>query len=113
MDGNTGGELKRGSESAYARYLADVVRHFHDVNGVTLSYVSPMNEPDYTFAGGGQEGMAAALVRERRVRQPRELPRRAWPLRPTRGLPLARRSDAQSALAWCPPRQRVPAAESR
>ncbi|MDQ6742076.1 MAG: beta-glycosidase, partial [Candidatus Dormibacteraeota bacterium] len=59
---NSGGNLKLGSESAYARYLADVVRHFHDVNGVTLSYVSPMNEPDYTFAGGGQEGMAVPAL---------------------------------------------------
>jgi O-glycosyl hydrolase len=59
---NTGGNLKLGSESAYARYLADIVRHFHDVNGVTLSYVSPMNEPDYNFAGGGQEGMAVPVV---------------------------------------------------
>jgi len=58
---NTGGNLKFGSESAYARYLADVVQHFH-ANGVTLSYVSPMNEPDYTFAGGGQEGMAVPVL---------------------------------------------------
>jgi O-glycosyl hydrolase len=58
---NTGGNLKLGSEFAYARYLADVVGHFH-ANGVTLSYVSPMNEPDYTFAGGGQEGMAVPVL---------------------------------------------------
>jgi O-glycosyl hydrolase len=58
---NTGGNLKLGSESAYAGYLADVVQHFR-ANGVTLSYVSPMNEPDYTFAGGGQEGMAVPPV---------------------------------------------------
>jgi O-glycosyl hydrolase len=59
---NTGGSLKLGSEVEYAGYLADIVQHFHDRNGVTLSYVSPMNEPDYTFAGGGQEGMAVPAV---------------------------------------------------
>jgi O-glycosyl hydrolase len=66
---NTGGNLKLGSESAFANYLADIVRRFQDVPGtilpdrsVTLSYVSPMNEPDYTFAGGGQEGMAVPVV---------------------------------------------------
>lgn len=59
---NTGGSLKFGSEFAYAGYLADVVQHFRDMEHVTLSYVSPMNEPDYNFAGGGQEGMAVPAL---------------------------------------------------
>jgi O-glycosyl hydrolase len=58
---NSGGSLKLGSEWAYAGYLADVVEHLHNVEGATLSYVSPMNEPDYTFAGGKQEGMAVPV----------------------------------------------------
>jgi O-glycosyl hydrolase len=57
-----GGNLAPGAESAYAGYLADVASHFHDANGITLSYVSPMNEPDYTFAGGKQEGMAVPVT---------------------------------------------------
>ena len=61
----------------FARYLADVVRHFHDVNGVTLSYVSPMNEPDYTFAGGGQEGMAVPVLQQAIVVQALGHPRTA------------------------------------
>jgi O-glycosyl hydrolase len=56
-----GGNLAPGAEPAYAGYLADVVSHFHDSQGITLSYVSPMNEPDYTFAGGKQEGMAVPV----------------------------------------------------
>jgi hypothetical protein len=64
-----GGNLVGGAEVAYARYLADVVVHLQADEGVSLSYVSPMNEPDSGFAGGAQEGMAvpvrqrAALVR--------------------------------------------------
>jgi O-glycosyl hydrolase len=64
-----GGNLVGGAELDYARYLADVVAHLQADEGVSLSYVSPMNEPDSSFAGGAQEGMAvpvrqrAALVR--------------------------------------------------
>jgi O-glycosyl hydrolase len=54
---NCGGSLKPGSEWAYGGYLADIAAHFQS-QGITLSYLSPMNEPDYTFAGGNQEGMA-------------------------------------------------------
>jgi O-glycosyl hydrolase len=61
---NCGGNLTPGDEPAYAGYLADVAAHFQSV-GTPLSYVSPMNEPDYTFGGSGpggsggtQEGMA-------------------------------------------------------
>jgi hypothetical protein len=64
-----GGSLRPGAEEDYARYLADVVARLRAEDGVTLSYVSPMNEPDSTFAGCGQEGMSvpvgqrAAVVR--------------------------------------------------
>jgi O-glycosyl hydrolase len=66
---NTGGDLVAGAEPEYARYLADVIRHLRDAEGIALSYVSPMNEPDYRFEDAHQEGMAvpverrAALVR--------------------------------------------------
>jgi O-glycosyl hydrolase len=56
-----GGYLQPGMEAAYARYLVDVVAHFRDVEGITLSYLSPMNEPDYTFDEGGQEGMGVPV----------------------------------------------------
>jgi O-glycosyl hydrolase len=53
-----GGLLQPGAEAAFAAYLTDVVEHFHAAEGVTLSYVSSMNEPAYRFEGCGQEGMA-------------------------------------------------------
>lgn len=56
---NCGGFLKNTPSAlgGYARYLAKVVHHFHVANGIDLQYVSPMNEPDDTFATCGQEGM--------------------------------------------------------
>ena len=56
-----GGYLKPGAEADFAHYLADVVVHLHDDEGITLSYVSPMNEPDYIFADGFQEGMGVPI----------------------------------------------------
>jgi len=57
-----GGSLLPGSESAYAGYLTDIVDHFHTAEGIDLAYVSPMNEPDYTFAGSSQEGMGVPVA---------------------------------------------------
>lgn len=69
---NCGGSLRPDPSSiqAYARYLATVVRHFDRTEHITFSYVSPMNEPDDSFAGCDQEGMSvpvaerAAVVRD-------------------------------------------------
>jgi O-glycosyl hydrolase len=64
-----GGALVPGAEPAFARYLVDVVSHLREAEGVSLAYLSPMNEPAYHRAGCRQEGMAvppqrrAALVR--------------------------------------------------
>ncbi len=55
---NCAGRLAPGSEGQYAKYLADVVRHLRVSDGITLSYVSPMNEPDSSFSHCKQEGMA-------------------------------------------------------
>jgi O-glycosyl hydrolase len=56
-----GGYLREGAEAEYARYLVDIVTRFHDADDITLSYVSPMNEPNNTFEHGGQEGMGVPL----------------------------------------------------
>jgi O-glycosyl hydrolase len=53
---NAGGNLSPGAEAAYAGYLADIVTHFQAL-GIRFAYVSPMNEPDYGFGNGKQEGM--------------------------------------------------------
>ena len=57
-----GGTLASGSEAAYATYLADVTAHWAGT-GVQLDYLSPMNEPDSSFDGCGQEGMAVPVAR--------------------------------------------------
>jgi len=54
---NCGGWLRPGDVGAYASYLTDVVTHIHDAAGVTLTAVSPMNEPDWSFPRCFQEGM--------------------------------------------------------
>jgi O-glycosyl hydrolase len=61
-----GGYLKPGSEAAFAGYITDVVTHLHD-QGITLSYVSPMNEPDNPFTGCWQEGAAVPSAQRARV----------------------------------------------
>ncbi len=57
-----GGNLKVGSEAAYAGYLAGVVARLHTDDHITLSYVSPMNEPDNSFGDCGQEGMQVPVA---------------------------------------------------
>jgi O-glycosyl hydrolase len=59
---NCGGSLSSGAEPAFAGYLADITAHFQDA-GTPFAYMSPMNEPDYTFAGGKQEGMAVPVAK--------------------------------------------------
>ncbi|TFK64014.1 glycoside hydrolase, partial [Pluteus cervinus] len=48
-----------GSGNAYGAYLADVILHFKD-QGINISYISAMNEPDSSFGPSpcGQEGMS-------------------------------------------------------
>lgn len=47
-----------GSGAAYGTFLADVLSHFRG-QGINISYISPMNEPDSSFGPSpcGQEGM--------------------------------------------------------
>jgi O-glycosyl hydrolase len=53
---NCGGEINTADDAAYGTYLATVVSHFSS-EGVTISQVSPMNEPDDSFSSCSQEGM--------------------------------------------------------
>ena len=39
----------------FADFLATVAKHFSD-NGYNISYISPLNEPQYSWGGDGQEG---------------------------------------------------------
>lgn len=54
---NCGGNINTADDAAYGTFLATVVSHFAS-QGVTISQVSPMNEPDDSFSSCGQEGMA-------------------------------------------------------
>jgi len=58
--GNTDGSnnLKSGSYDAFADYLVQVVKHYHDAFGVTFRTLEPLNEPNASWwkANGGQEG---------------------------------------------------------
>ena len=40
----------------FTRYLLDVVRHFRDEEGIDFRFLSPINEPQWTWDGPGQEG---------------------------------------------------------
>ncbi|MGY4983270.1 glycoside hydrolase [Streptomyces sp. 900105755] len=55
-----GGQLKPENEGDYAKYIADVTRHFAG-QGVQLDYISPFNEPDNDFGSCGQEGMKVTV----------------------------------------------------
>jgi O-glycosyl hydrolase len=55
-DKNTGStNLKPGCETAFARFLADVLQHFQEKRGIAFRYLSPLNEPNWAWEGG-QEG---------------------------------------------------------
>ena len=58
--GNTDGSnnLKSSSYDAFADYLVQVVKHYHDAFGITFRTLEPLNEPNASWwkADGGQEG---------------------------------------------------------
>lgn len=64
-----GGQLVPGAETAFATYLVDVVRHLNDAEGIHLTYLSSMNEPDNSFGSCGQEGMAVPVSQRATVVQ--------------------------------------------
>jgi O-glycosyl hydrolase len=57
-EGQINFNLKPGGMALYARFLADVVEHF-DKEGLTFDYLSPVNEPQWDWSDGGQEGTPA------------------------------------------------------
>ena len=56
-----GGRLAPDQVAAYADYLTTVVSHLEQADHISLSYVSPMNEPDTTQSTCKQEGMAVPV----------------------------------------------------
>lgn len=47
---------------AYADYLIDVLLHFRDQEGITFAHVSPVNEPEWDWESGSQEGNRATAA---------------------------------------------------
>jgi len=41
---------------AFAGYAADVIKHIKQHTGIGLDYISPVNEPQWDWSDGGQEG---------------------------------------------------------
>lgn len=62
-----GGQLKLSAIPAYVRYLVNVVRHAHKFWHATLSFVSPMNEPDDSRTDCTQEGMQVTTYERARL----------------------------------------------
>lgn len=54
-DGSTNANLKDDKYDDFADYMATVLKHFKD-EGLPFSFISPVNEPQYKWEDGGQEG---------------------------------------------------------
>ncbi|KAF6226573.1 hypothetical protein HO133_009439 [Letharia lupina] len=52
-----GGTLEATAIPAFVTYIETVLAYWAD-QGITIEYISPMNEPDDSFSSCGQEGMA-------------------------------------------------------
>ncbi len=55
---STGGyaNLKPDAYGDFAQYIGDVLTYFKDSKGVEFDYISPVNEPQYNWGDGNQEG---------------------------------------------------------
>ena len=64
-----GPNLRERDESAFADYLADVVRFYRDAHGITFDSLEPTNEPDgfWWKAMGKQEGMNVPADQQARL----------------------------------------------
>lgn len=61
-----GGALTPGAEQQFADHIADIVAHFRS-QGVQLTHLSPMNEPDDSFSHCTQEGMTVPVGQRAKV----------------------------------------------
>ncbi|MBN1516895.1 hypothetical protein JXA32_10050 [Candidatus Sumerlaeota bacterium] len=64
-DGNST-NLKKGYEGQFARYICDILSHFenhpNEESRIHFDYISPINEPEHEWNGGGQEGCRYAIA---------------------------------------------------
>ncbi|MBN1780335.1 T9SS type A sorting domain-containing protein [bacterium] len=59
-DGLGSTNLKDGYEGQFAAYLADILEHFRDDEGIAFDYISPVNEPIWEWNNSNQEGNRAS-----------------------------------------------------
>ncbi|MBV8926288.1 MAG: RICIN domain-containing protein [Bradyrhizobium sp.] len=75
VSGCSSGSKERGQDNLrpemqerFVDYLATVVKHFHDAEGIRFESVEPFNEPDGNWgAGGSQEGYSAPIATQNAV----------------------------------------------
>ncbi len=110
-DPNTGTtNLKPDAERAYAVYLGDILEHFHlnlnEAERITFNYISPVNEPQWDWAGHSQEGNRASNDDIKRIIRALalELQRRGLPTQiaalESGSLPDMWRDDAKAITRW-------------
>jgi O-glycosyl hydrolase len=63
--GDKKANLQSGYFDDFAVYMAEVAKHFNDTEGITFDYISPVNEPQYTWNGNGQEGSPGRIRRSK------------------------------------------------
>ncbi len=67
-DANSGStNLADGMEDDFAAFLAEIAEHFSEVEGVDFDVLSPVNEPQWDWESGTQEGCRYAAADIRRV----------------------------------------------
>jgi len=59
--------LGEGMEDRFAAYLADIVSHFREAEGVEFDVLSPFNEPQWDWEAGTQEGCRYSTADMKRV----------------------------------------------
>ncbi len=110
---NKGGDttnLKPGYEGQYARYLVDILEHFRtnadESQRIEFADISPVNEPQWNWAGHSQEGNRAGNDDIKRILQSlhAELEQRNCPTRiaalESGSLPDMWQLDAKSTATW-------------
>ena len=105
--------LKRGYEDQYARYLVDILEHFRtnpeESQRLEFDFVSPVNEPQWDWAGHSQEGNRASNEDIKRMLRSlhAELERRKSPTQiatlESGSLPDMWHLDAKATATWNAP----------
>lgn len=102
--------LKVGAEREYALYLGDILEHFclnpNEAERVTINYISPVNEPQWDWAGHSQEGNRGSNDDIKRIIRAlsAELERRRLPTQiaalESGSLPDMWQTDAKASAKW-------------